>query len=354
MKTKRNFFIAFSMFLAFISYRAGAEDMRRLVTLSGNWKFSIGDDLQWANPAYNDAGWDQIMVPDKWEDQGYDDYNGYAWYRKTFDMVVTPKNITLYLMLGRIDDADAVYLNGKLLGRSGNFPPDYVTAYNKTRKYIIPAGYLKENGNVIAVRVYDAYMEGGIVDGPIGLFYDEDVAFLNLNLTGRWKIHAGDNKDWKAADYDDNNWKRIQVPSEWENEVLPDYDGYAWYRVNFRVPQQFIKGDLYLSLGKVDDLDYVYLNGRYIGSVYDLSKDGEYRRTGWEYNARRIYKIPAGLLNQGQINTLAVRVYDGQGAGGIYEGPIGIMSSDNMKKYRNKHYTNKSFWDFIYDSFIGD
>jgi sialate O-acetylesterase len=166
---------------------------------------------------------------------------------------------------------------------------------------------------------------------------------LNLNLTGRWKIHTGDNKEWKAAEFDDKDWKRIQVPAAWENEALPEYDGYAWYRVNFRVPADFMNGDLYLTLGKIDDVDDVYLNGKYIGGVYDLKRDGEFRRSGMEYNARRIYKIDASLLKRGELNTLAVRVYDGQGEGGIYEGPVGIMSADNYRRYKNKHYTSRSF-----------
>jgi sialate O-acetylesterase len=195
-------------------------------------------------------------------------------------------------------------------------------------------------------------MEGGIVDGPTGLYYDVDNELLDVNLTGRWKIHTGDNKDWKSRDFDDKEWKRINVPSDWENEGLDNYDGYAWYRVNFRVPQNLGARDLYLVLGKIDDIDDVYLNGKFIGNVYDLRKDGEYKRRGWEYNARRIYKIQDDLLDRDGINTLAVRVYDTHERGGIYEGPVGIMSAENYREYRNKHYTNQSFWDYVFDRFV--
>jgi sialate O-acetylesterase len=332
-----------------------AEDFKKFISLSGYWKFTIGDDIQWAAPSFNDEEWDQILVSNQWENQGYDDYNGYAWYRKSFNFSKPPANTTLYLLLGRIDDIDVVYLNGKVLGQSGSFPPTLIETPDRKRKYAIPAGFLKENGeNVIAVRVYDSHGEGGIIGNPVGIYYDADTQLLNLNLTGRWKIHAGDNKEWKAAVYDDKDWKRIQVPSIWENEALPEYDGYAWYRVNFRVPSDFMKGDIYLTLGKIDDVDDVYLNGKYIGGVYDLKRDGEYRRSGMEYNARRIYKIDGSSLKRGELNTLAVRVYDGQGEGGIYEGPVGIMSSENYRKYKNKHYTSGSFWDFIFDEIFID
>jgi hypothetical protein len=355
MKTKqcKIFFIFLLMSLFGISARA--EDLRKILSLSGTWKFSVGDDIKWASPLYDDSGWDQITVPDRWENQGYNEYNGFAWYRKTVNLGDIPANTTIYLMLGRIDDADVVYLNGKVLGKSGNFPPNYETAYNRTRKYAIPAGYLKEDAeNIIAVRVYDSYLEGGIVAGPTGLYFDADNDFLNLNLNGNWKFHTGDNKEWRSPDFKDDDWKTIPVPSEWENEGYSGYDGYAWYRLEFRLPQNFITGDLYLSLGKIDDIDDVYLNGKYIGGVYDLRKDAEYKRAGWEYNARRIYKIQDGMLNRNGINTLAIRVYDGQQRGGIYQGPIGIMSAENYRRYRNKHYNNQSFWDYLYDTFMVD
>jgi len=355
MKTLHCRLSAFMILVAITSISVSAEDLRKIISLSGYWKFSIGDDIQWASPLYDDSDWDEITVPEQWENQGYNEYNGYAWYRKTFMLGNIPANGTIYLMLGRIDDADMVYLNGKLLGRNGKFPPDFVTAYDKVRKYNIPAGYIKLDAeNVIAVRVYDTYLDGGITDGPTGIYYDADNDYLSLKLDGRWKFHTGDSKDWSSPDFIDEGWKTINVPSEWENEGYADYDGYAWYRIKFRLPQNFSTGEMYLSLGKIDDVDEVYLNGKLIGSVYDLRKDGEYRRSGWEFNARRLYKIKEGSLNRNGINTIAIRVYDGQLRGGIYEGPVGIMSAENYRRFRNKHYTNQSFWDQIYDMIVED
>lgn len=355
MKTKHYGFLAFFMILSILSISVKAEDLRKIVSLSGYWKFSIGDDSKWANPSYDDSGWDQISVPGKWEDQGYNDYNGYAWYRKTFKVNGIPANTTIYLMMGRIDDADVVYLNGKEVGRNGTFPPNFVTAYDRIRKYIIPADYLKEGSdNVISVKVYDTYGDGGIVDGPAGIYYDEDNELLSLNLNGSWKFQTGDNKSWKAPEYNDEAWKTINVPATWESQGYEDYDGYAWYRLKFTLPHDFNKGELYLSLGKIDDIDDVYLNGEHIGNVYDLRKRAYYN-SNWEWTIPRTYKIREGLLNRNGSNTIAVRVYDGQGLGGIYEGPIGIMTADNYHIYKKKHhsdsysYSYKSFWGFVYD-----
>jgi hypothetical protein len=358
MKTKHYLFLAFFVILSILGISLKADDLRKIVSLSGHWKFSIGDDSKWAYPSYDDSGWDQISVPGRWEDQGYNDYNGYAWYRKTFKVNGIPENTTIYLMMGRIDDADVVYLNGKEVGRNGTFPPNFVTAYDRIRKYVIPAGYLNEGrDNVISVKVYDTYADGGIVEGPTGIYYDEDNDLLSLNLNGSWKFQTGDNKSWKTPDFNDEAWKTINVPATWESQGYEDYDGYAWYRLRFDLPLNFNSGDLYLSLGKIDDIDDVYLNGEHIGNVYDLRKKSWMgaQSTGWEWTMPRTYKIRAGLLNRNGSNTLAVRVYDGQGLGGVYEGPIGIMTAENYHIYKKKHhsdsysYSFKSFWGFVYD-----
>jgi sialate O-acetylesterase len=311
--------------------------------------------MEWADPEFDVSDWDEVKVPEKWEDQGYDGYNGFAWYRKDFRIYDIASDAPIYFISGRIDDANEIYLNGRLLAESGSFPPHYKTAAFQKRKYYIPREYLKFNQmNTIAIRVYDEYLEGGIIDQPVGIYIDEDYEYLSYVLSGKWKFHPGDNKQWKSQNFDDNSWQTINVPSEWENEGFEDYDGYAWYRKEFRLPSGLKDGELYLSLGKIDDYDYVYINGELIGSVFHLDKDGEYKRKGYEFNARRVYKIPENTLNKNGINVLAIRVYDVKWRGGIYEGPIGIMTEPNYRQYKRKHHENQSFWDFVIDEFIMD
>ncbi|NJK86115.1 MAG: glycoside hydrolase [Bacteroidales bacterium] len=343
-----------SLACSFLVTHLKAENLKRIIPLSGYWKFSIGDDNKWSDPSLNDSDWDQIKVPGSWEEQGYNDYNGYAWYRKTFRVEEISTDEILYLLIGQIDDVEETYLNGKKIGNSGEFPPNFVTAYNWQRKYIIPKGLLKANStNTIAIKVYDTFLGGGITGGRIGIYVDADYEFIDLRLDGKWKFKTGENKDWKLVNYDDKNWKQIDVPSDWEMQGYTDYDGFAWYRNKFKLPAGFDKNNLYLSLGKIDDEDDVFLNGQHIGSVFELEKDGEYRMSGYEYNARRIYKIPPALLNDG-LNVICIRVYDGQGRGGIYEGPIGIMSKENYRKYKSKYQSSRSFWDYMFDEFFMD
>ena len=64
-----------------------ANNLKQIVNLKGTWKFSIGDNPDWKNPNYNDKDWDRVYVPGSWEENGYKDYNGFAWYRTEFELL---------------------------------------------------------------------------------------------------------------------------------------------------------------------------------------------------------------------------------------------------------------------------
>jgi hypothetical protein len=346
-----------SMFIVAILWAScqssNAEDLRKVVDLSGYWRFSIGDDSSWASPDYDDSEWDRIRVSTSWENEGYNEYNGYAWYRKTFMAGPLTQNEPVYLMLGNIDDADEVYINGHLVGKTGSFPPNFQTAYNQQRKYMIPYEVLNFKApNTIAVRVYDSHQGGGIVGGPIGIFRDEDIEYLDYVFSGSWKFKVGDDKAWTTASYNDSDWQKVNVPAKWASYGYPDYNGYGWYRKEFVLNKTFSDDELYICLGQIDDYDQVFLNGKFIGDIFTLKKQRRIKK-GREYRAKRTYKIPKGLLKTRGTNILAIRVYDYTLDGGIYEGPLGIMTKSNHTKFTRKYsgweYTHDSFWEYIFN-----
>ena len=55
------------------------------------------------------------------------------WYRSAFQLPGRLREKALYLDLGLIYDVDEVYINGRLLHGSGQFPPNLVKAMNKRR-----------------------------------------------------------------------------------------------------------------------------------------------------------------------------------------------------------------------------
>lgn len=326
-----------------------AKEWTKIVNLEGFWKFTIGDDLKWADPNYDDSSWETIRVPSSWEAEGFHGYNGYAWYRTSFDFPKKAANYSMHLYMGYIDDVDEVYLNGELIGKSGAFPPNFSTAYDAERSYPIPNKYLRtDRKNVIAVRVYDSQLSGGILRGDIGVYAYTDGMNLDLNLEGEWKFKVGDEPEWADKNFDDSNWKSIFVPGTWETRGWVDYDGMAWYRLKFFIPKDFKSEKMVLVLGKIDDVDEAFLNGSKIGSTGDIYSARKYRNFGEEWSQFRGYYIPAGLLKPGQENTIAVRVYDGYLNGGIYEGPIGLVDQDNYREYWKNRKKKLNIWDLIF------
>lgn len=181
--TMKRYFIVVAV--ALIAISGAAQNL-----LKPEWKFKTGDEPAWAEPETGDASWGDILAGKLWEQQGYEGYDGFAWYRQSVFvpdnlMAEAKKNGGLILHLGKIDDSDYFYWNGELLGRSGELPPGYRTAYDADRVYEIPFGKVmfgKEN--LIAVRVYDGGGGGGLYRGETSLRVPGMKDLLTLGLEG--------------------------------------------------------------------------------------------------------------------------------------------------------------------------
>jgi sialate O-acetylesterase len=306
------------------------DNLRLQMPIAGLWKFNIGDNLSWKNPDYPDKNWQTIKVPEDWENQGFNGYDGFAWYRLHFDGSKLRKRDVNYLILGFIDDVDETYVNGQLVGKSGAFPPRFRTAYNATRKYMIPNELINFNGdNVIAVRVYDDYKNGGICGGDMGFYAAVDFDNVNLlqNLAGLWYFNDYNSRSFSKETVDESGWDKILVPDYWDNHGYRALDGVGWYRKSFELDFQINPNETYyLVLGKIDDFDETWLNGEKIGETNDQRPFG----ASESYKRIRLYKIPKGLLKEGGMNSLAIKVIDIGREGGIYEGLIGIVEASGL------------------------
>lgn len=130
----------------------------KVLDLNSKWKFTIGDREEYKNPKYDDSSWESIRVGTPWENEGFANYNGYAWYRYDFDGYDLKGFTNLMISLGYIDDVHEAYFNGTLIGFKGSFPPDFYTAYDAYNEYSIPPSAINYEGkNVIAIKVYDVY-----------------------------------------------------------------------------------------------------------------------------------------------------------------------------------------------------
>ncbi len=129
-----------------------------------------------------------------------------------------------------------------------------------------------------------------------------------FELNALWKF-IYDDGNFAGIEVDDSSWDKVEMPHRWKS----DYDGFGWYRLRFKLPRDFLGGNLTLELGRVDDSDETFLN------VVSIGKSGEFPpnyESAWPRFRR--YKIPKELLRDDEENVLAVRAYDGGGAGGIY------------------------------------
>jgi len=136
-------------------------------------KFKTGNDKNWSQPGFDDSKWQSLKTSIIWDEQGYEDYDGYAWYRfHVFIPYALKENSywkdSLRFFLAKIDDVDETYLNGVLIGKKGNFPEEaggYKTAWSQTREYHVSTNdpAIKWNKeNIVAVKVYDHGGKGGI------------------------------------------------------------------------------------------------------------------------------------------------------------------------------------------------
>ncbi len=181
------------------------------ILLNKAWKFTTGDNLQYARPEFDDSHWQTIRVDATWNKQGFPQYQGFAWYRIRFFLPSSLREKSalqdsLVFHMGRIDDFDQVFLNGELIGENlRTVPPGTpvtdafsklnYTLWDKPRRYALAADDPRirwDAENVLAVRVYDWGVAGGIYSGDLYIAMADITEYVKLdnqrfrfrNLTG--------------------------------------------------------------------------------------------------------------------------------------------------------------------------
>lgn len=135
---------------------------------------------KWNKVDLDDHDWSEMKMPGFWADGSIGNVNGVVWFRKK---IIIPKSKTGKsgkLWMGRIVDADSVFVNGKFVGATSyQYPP---------RKYEFNSELLKEGENTIAVRVINSSGRGGFVsDKPYFIVVGSDT----IDLKGTWKYKLG-------------------------------------------------------------------------------------------------------------------------------------------------------------------
>lgn len=135
----------------------------------------------WMTPEFDDSAWPTMDQPAPWSGD-LANFDGAVWCRRAFDLPAVTGDATLHL--GPIDDHDQTWVNGV---KVGEHLEDGV--YAMPREYRVPAGVLRAGRNVIAIRVIDTMVVGGLCGRP------EDVCLridsTAIPLAGPWKYHIG-------------------------------------------------------------------------------------------------------------------------------------------------------------------
>ncbi|HET9493669.1 MAG TPA: glycoside hydrolase family 2 TIM barrel-domain containing protein [Chloroflexia bacterium] len=166
--------------------------MRRTIALSGTWGFQLDPDGTLGVDTL--APDREITVPLPWQAAfpELQEYSGYAWYRRTFDLERDRLEGEALLRFGAVDYWCQVFVNGALAG-------EHEGGYTE---FTLPvAAMLREGRNEVAVRVFDAaqsaitiprwrrYDNGAAADGPP--FDPEDVPHGKqewyVNVGGIWQ-----------------------------------------------------------------------------------------------------------------------------------------------------------------------
>lgn len=207
-----------------------------LPVIEGEWAFAEGDSMQWAEAEYDDSAWETVSLPARWND--HSDYQGeynFGWYRKEIEIPDSLGNRPFDLNLGFIDDCDEVYLNGRLIGKSGLFCTEKelgLSAYDQPRYYRIEPEYLVAGKNLVAIRVCNLKGSGGI---------------------------------WKQGNRKFPNIGPFTCMSPGSVNTGYTLGGYGWYKKTFELDESKKHKRFYIRFDGVYMDSEVWINGHYLG-----------------------------------------------------------------------------------------
>jgi sialate O-acetylesterase len=134
-----------------------------------------------------------------------------------------------------------------------------------------------------------------------------------------WQSHASSGPVWEKGLLDGNaEWKDATL-ADWRtfpDPRLAKFTGNVWYSSQFELTEAQSRKNATFVLGKIDEVDTTWLNGRFVANSFG-------------YGTRREYALGAGLLKPGtnQFSVFVTSTYD---AGGMYgpETDIGLRFDD--------------------------
>jgi len=123
---------------------------------------AVGQEMQYQNPAINDRGWVTTKTfSSTWDAQGLAGLrNGAVWYRYHFILPADAKGQPIGLFVGGVEDEARVWINGKLIGTSGQ-------RFSMPSQFDLTDGIKYDGENMLAIEVIRNSMANEIGLGGI-------------------------------------------------------------------------------------------------------------------------------------------------------------------------------------------
>ncbi|WP_293783189.1 sialate O-acetylesterase [uncultured Pedobacter sp.] len=169
-----------SVFMANYQKKVKETNLARPATSAPIVDEGLSGPVKWIDPNFDASGWRKFWMPGYWADQGIRNINGILYFRKELQIPAEMSGKQAKLYIGRIIDADSVFLNGQFIGNTTyQYPP---------RRYVVPAGLLKTGKNILIVKVISNSGKGGFVpDKNYFLLTPEK----KIDLRGEWTFEVG-------------------------------------------------------------------------------------------------------------------------------------------------------------------
>ena len=132
----------------------------------------------------------------------------------------------------------------------------------------------------------------------------------------------------------------------WASQGYGRYRGDGWYRIRLAVPGTVARARRFLYFGAADEESWIYVDGK-------LAFEHSRRTTGLGFSelwTRPFFFECGKVLTPGREHTIAVKVFNNWGSGGLYK-PIHLIGSDTplspeqlwkiVREHEQKNKTNE-------------
>jgi len=152
------------LFILAVSLSCVNSNTQKTIDLVKTWKFSsdtdhIGHSEKWFAIGFDDSKWDILNAGIRWEDQGYPDLDGNAWYRKTVVIPNDWKGKDIWIKFGAVNDAYDLFINGEQVS---SFGAANITFADKPSFTKVTEKINCGESNLITVKVNDWGNSGGL------------------------------------------------------------------------------------------------------------------------------------------------------------------------------------------------